>query len=108
MPFITSDNPVLLVDVKRQPVELTELGIASDELILMFPVSPSILIGIYPSAMYLGYLKAFDRSRIVLTHQDEKFIIDLNLDQIEHSYIHSFIPEPLYSLAKRSDRNGIQ
>lgn len=101
MPFVTSDNPVLLVDTKRHPVKLTEIGLTSNELVIMFPLSPSLLIGIYPSNLYLDKLKEFDRKRIVISEKDLKFIMDVNTELINNSYVHSFLPEPLYSLIKK-------
>ena len=100
LPFITSDNPVLLYDTKRQPVLLTDLGLESNRLVIMFPLTPSLLVGIYPTSMYLGKLNEFDRKRIVLTEKDEKFIMDLTTEQIARSRVHSFLPEPLFSMVK--------
>ena len=100
LPFITSDNPVLLYDTNRQPVMLTELGLESNKLVIMFPLTPSLLVGIYPTSMYMGKLKEFDRKRVVLSEKDAKFIMDLTTEQIARSHVHSFLPEPLFSMVK--------
>lgn len=100
MPFATSDNPVLMMDKDGNIVRLTDLGLLSGELSIMFPLSPSVLIGIYSPCMYDGKISGLDNRKLVLTEKDIKFIMKQNLAQIENCYIHSFLPEPLYSMVK--------
>ena len=97
IPFITSDNPVLYANINGEASKLLNLGISNDKMVIYFPISPSILIGIYSPDAYFGAIKKHDGKRIFL--DEEKFIIDINKTLISQSKTHSFLPEPLFSLA---------
>lgn len=99
LPFVTSDNPVLMLDAQGQAVNLTDLGLTSSQLFIFFPLSPSILVGVLPPH---EKLKEVNGKRIILSKKHIKLIMDLNMNLIENSYIHSFLPEPLFSIAKET------
>lgn len=99
-PFVTSDNPVLLLDSAKNVVKLTEIGLISEKLIIYFPITPSILIGIYPKSMFLNSIKVCDKKMFILNENDKEFIDAVNQKIMTQSYIHSFIPEPLFSMMK--------
>ena len=101
MPFITSDNPVVITDIKGREETMTSIGIANDRTVILYPITPSILIGIYSPAIFFGQLEKFDGYRTTI--DDMKFITNVNMMLMRQSYIHSFLPEPLFSMAK----NGV-
>lgn len=96
MPFVTSDNPVLFSDIKGTATQITKLGLMSDRMVILFPITPSILIGIYSPNIYFGKFKDYDGKRLNI--DDEKFIMKVNTEIITQSYIHSFLPEPLFTM----------
>ena len=96
MPFVTSDNPVLFSDIKGAPTQITKLGLISDRMVILFPITPSILIGLYSPNIYFGRFKDYDGKRLNIN--DEKFIMKVNTEIISQSFIHSFLPEPLFTM----------
>ncbi len=99
MPFITSDNPVVITDMKGREETMTSIGLANDRTVILYPLTPSILIGIYSADVFFGELPKYDGHR--MTIDDVKFITNVNLMLMRQSYIHSFLPEPLFSMAKQ-------
>jgi len=102
MPFITSDNPVVIADTKRGAGKVTKIGLGNDTTVILYPLTPSILIGIYSSGFLLGGARKFKNIRIPI--DDTKFIFNVNRLIMHQSHIHSFIPEPLFSEAIEWDR----
>lgn len=98
MPFITSDNPVVITDMKGREETMTSIGLANTKTVILYPLTPSILIGIYSSNLFFGELEKLDGHR--MTIDDMKFIINVNLMLMRQSYIHSFLPEPLFTMVK--------
>ena len=98
LPYVTSDNPVLFCNHKGIPTKIDNIGLASDELVIFYPLTPSILIGIYSPDAYLGLLKQYDGNRFNIN--EEKFIININLKIMSQSYKHSFLPKPLFQMVK--------
>ena len=97
MPFITSDNPVLFADLQDQGHQgkMTSLGIANDKTVVLYPLTPAILIGIYAPNAFFGFIQNFDCRKI--TVDEMKFITNINIEIMVQSKIHSFLPEPLFS-----------
>ena len=100
MPFITSDNPVVITDIKGREETMTSIGLANNKTVILYPLTPSILIGIYSSELFLGSIEKFDGYRMPI--DEMKFITNVNLMLMRQSYIHSFLPEPLFTMAKCS------
>lgn len=98
MPFITSDNPVVITDMKGREETMTSIGLANGKAVILYPLTPSILIGIYSCDLFFGELEKFDGHR--MTIDDMKFITNVNMMLMRQSYIHSFLPEPLFTMAK--------
>lgn len=98
MPFITSDNPVVITDMKGREETMTSIGLANGKTVILYPLTPSILIGIYSAELFFGELEKFDGQRITI--DDIKFITNVNLMLMRQSYVHSFLPEPLFTVAK--------
>lgn len=101
MPFITSDNPVVITDMKGREETMTSIGLANDRTVILYPLTPSIMIGIYSADLFFGELEKYDCHR--MTINDLKFITNVNLMLMRQSYVHSFLPEPLFTVAK----NGV-
>ena len=95
MPFVTSDNPVVFSDFKGNNSKINKIGLVNDKTVILYPISPSILIGIYSPNIYFGRLQQFDGRRLNI--DDMKFIIKVNTEIVSQSYIHSFLPEPLFT-----------
>lgn len=98
MPFITSDNPVVITDMKGREETMTSIGLANEKTVILYPLTPSILIGIYSSNLFFGEIEKFDGQR--MTIDDMKFIINVNMMLMRQSRIHSFLPEPLFTMVK--------
>lgn len=98
LPFITSDNPVLFCNHKGIATKIDKIGLISDELVIFYPLTPSILIGIYSPDAYLGLLKHHDGRCFNIN--EIKFIININLKIMSQSYKHSFLPKPLFQMVK--------
>lgn len=102
MPFITSDNPVVVADIKGGARKITSVGLESKKAVILYPLTPSILIGIYFADLFLGKTEKFERQRILT--DDMKFITNVNLLIMRQSHLHSFLPEPLFSSVKASEK----
>lgn len=98
MPFITSDNPVVITDMNGREKTMTSIGLANNKAVVLYPLTPSILIGIYSAKLFFGESERFDGHR--MTIDDKKFITNVNLMLMRQSHIHSFLPEPLFTLVK--------
>lgn len=98
LPFVTSDNPVLFCNLKGTPTKIDKIGLISNKLAIFYPLTPSILIGIYSPHAYLGLLKHYDGKRFNIN--ETKFIININLKIMSQSYKHSFLPKPLFQMVK--------
>lgn len=94
IPFITCDNPVMFFEIGNEKHHLSKIGLLSDKLVILFPLSPSILIGIYSPNIYFGHLNKFDS--LVKVIEETNFIIKINCTLISQSYRHSFFPHPIY------------
>lgn len=97
MPFITGDNPVLFADLQDQEHQgkMTSLGIANDKTVVLYPLTPAILIGIYAPNAFWGFIQNLDCRKIAV--DEMKFITNINIEIMVQSKIHSFLPEPLFS-----------
>ena len=98
LPYITGDNPVLFSDIKGNTDIFTNIGLLNDGLVILYPISPSILIGIYSQSVY----KHFDSK--VYSIDDVNFITRVNNLIIAQCRTHAFLPEPLFS-AERTGGN---
>lgn len=102
MPFVTSDNPVLCINAKTKETGILHNGIGSNSVIIYYPVSPHILIGLFPSSFFWGKETEFDSKRYYI--DEIKFLSKLNEDIIKQSYQHSFLPKELFEFILASDK----
>lgn len=94
MPFVTGDNPVLSINFKTMETGILRNGFGSDSSIIYFPVSPRILIGLFPSSLFLGKEKEFNSKRYYIG--EIKFLSMINENIIKQSHQHSFLPKDLF------------
>lgn len=99
MPFITSDNPVVFC--KLFPNEEFEFGIGRNDVLIYYPISPSIMIAIYPSHLFTANMKEESDMLVKLTRKDLEFISSINCQQISECYRQAFLPMELYYEMKK-------
>lgn len=96
MPYVTGDNPVVFTTLKAAFEKMTTTGLANDDTVILYPLTPSILIGIYSPLVYFGGLHRYNGRRLHI--DDMKFIAKINCLIAQQSYVHTFLPEPLFSI----------
>jgi hypothetical protein len=95
MPFLTSDNPVLVEGVGSNHTGIFPNGLANPATCIFYPLSPRIAVSIYHRHGFLSVVaKEYDRRRILL--DDAKYITSRNVKIMAQAHRHSFIPQPLY------------
>lgn len=94
MPFVTSDNPVLVEGLGNKN-GLFYNGLANSTTNIFFPISPSIAVASYSRNGFVG-IAADELNGKKLLLDDIKYIIDKNIKIIEQSFHHSFVPQRLY------------
>lgn len=95
MPFLTSDNPVLVEGVGKKETGLFQNGLANPATCIFYPLSPGIAVAIYSRGGILGLVAdEYDGRKIML--DELKYIMDKNIKLIAQAYHHSFIPQPLF------------
>lgn len=95
IPFVTSDNPVLVEGIGKSKIGLFYNGLASPTTCIFYPLTPTIAVANYARDGIFGLLaNELDGKKIVL--DDKKYIMDKNIKIIEQAYHHSFIPQPLF------------
>ena len=73
--FVTSDNPVLLYDIKTEKTGLFKAGLGYDSTVLCYPISPKLMISIYSNNMMFGQIFEM-RNRICFLYDNDKSFID--------------------------------
>src|SRR5699024_7279447 len=95
IPFMTSDNPVLVEGIGKTETGLFANGLASPTTCIFYPLSPAIAVAIYSRDGILGIAAdQYDGRKIAL--DDIKYIVAKNSQIVDQAYLHSFIPQPLY------------
>lgn len=95
MPFLTSDNPVLIEGIGKTETGLFRNGLANPATCIFYPLSPGIAVAIYSRQGILGIVSdAYDGRKIMLS--ELKYIMNRNVKIMAQAYHHSFIPQPLY------------
>lgn len=97
MPFLTSDNPVLVEGIGKAEIGLFANGLANPTTCIFYPLSPEIAVAIYNKRGIRGVLyDEYDGRKLLLS--ETKFIIDKNTKIMEQAYHHCFIPQPLFDV----------
>lgn len=99
MPFLTSDNPVLVERVGSKDTGMFRNGLANPATCIFYPISPSIAVAIYSRRGIMGLVAdEYDGRKVLL--DDLKYIMSRNVKIMAQAYRHSFIPQPLYDVVK--------
>lgn len=95
IPFVTSDNPVLVERVGTSEIGLFHNGLANPATCIFYPLSPAIAVASYSKRGIVGVAKDnLDRRKVLL--YENKFIIYKDCKIMEQAYHHTFIPQPFY------------
>lgn len=95
MPFITSDNPVLVEGIGKEKTGMFRNGLANPATCIFYPLSPGIAVVIYSRQGILGIVSdEYDGKKVMLG--ELKYIMNKNIKIMSQAYHHSFIPQPLF------------
>lgn len=95
MPFLTSDNPVLVERVGSKETGMFRNGLANPATCIFYPLSPGIAVAIYSRQGRVGVVSdEYDGKKTMLG--ELKYIMNKNEKIMSQAYHHSFIPQPLY------------
>ena len=101
MPFITSDNPVLVEGVGSKETGMFRNGLVNPATCIFYPLSPRIAVTIYSRQGILGAAAdEYDGKKILL--DELKYIMSRNANIMAQAHRHSFIPQPLYDVVRNS------
>lgn len=82
--FITSDNPVMLLNARTLDAAPFKNGLLDNDTIVSFPISPKILLVMYSENNYFGVMNSWNCQKTVLSgSKDGKFIYLQNKLQFE-------------------------
>ena len=95
VPFITSDNPVLVEGVGSNKTGMFRNGLANPTTCIFYPLTPGIAVAIYSRQGMLGMVADDYDGRKVLI-DEIKYIVSRNAKIMAQAYRHTFIPQPLY------------
>ena len=95
MPFLTSDNPVLVEGAGGKNTGLFRNGLANPATCIFYPLSPKIAVAISSKRGIMGSVAdKYDGKKFLL--DDLKYITNKNTQIMTQAYHHSFIPKPLF------------
>lgn len=95
MPFLTSDNPVLIEGLGKTEIGLFHNGLANSETCIFYPLSPGIAVAVYSRQGIVGTVSdEYDGKTVMLG--ELKYIMNKNVKIMSQAYHHSFIPQPLF------------
>lgn len=101
MPFLTSDNPVLVEGIGSKDTGMFRNGLANPATCIFYPLSPEIAVTIYSRQGIMGgAADEFDGRKVLL--DDFKYIMSRNIRIMDQAHHHSFIPQPLYDTVANS------
>lgn len=97
--FVTSDNPVMLLNSLTSDVTPFKNGISQNSTIIYYPLTSKILLGIFDSDSIFKYVQENDCSLIKLKN-DSNFISKVNKKQLDHckEYVYSHRNEDINKL----------
>ena len=89
--FVTSDNPVMLVDASTNNPDPFSSGLIYQSTYILFPISSKLLIAIYPRTYYMGFINDIDKKLYCLEAESNKaFISNANRNQKRQCYRQTF------------------
>lgn len=101
IPFLTSDNPVLVEGIGSKDTGMFRNGLASPATCIFYPLSPGIAVAIYSRQGILGLAANEYDGRTTLL-DEPNYIMSRNIKIIAQAHRHSFIPQPLYDAVRSS------
>lgn len=105
IPFITSDNPVLVEMIGSKDTGLFHNGLANPTTCIFYPLSPGVAVAIYSKQGFLAAVKdKYDARKVLL--DDLKYIIIKNINIMAQAYHHSFFPHPFYDAVVMTQTNS--
>ena len=103
IPFITSDNPVVVYDPCSKALGLINNGLAGQTITINFAITPSIAIQILSNIdpLTIGSIdgKKFDIN-------DANFIYNMNCKVMEQAYAQTFLPETYFKCFEKVQITG--
>ena len=106
IPFMTSDNPVVLCELGKGKPIYENYGIANVDTTIYYPLSPKIMLQLFSDKLILGDKESFKPKIRVLGERERDFILQCNKRQFEHCYRETFVPLPLMRQIL-ADRDGL-
>lgn len=87
MEFITSDNPVMFLDLKSNNSDPFIHGLNSIGTVVHFPIASKLMIAAYPKELFFSTLSDYDGKLVVLkASTNEAFINNTNLKQLSQCH----------------------
>ena len=96
MPFITSDNPVVMANLRTKSFSRSDNGLGNINTVIFFPINPYIAIGIYPH-QFRDSLKKWNSKELICSDEDIRFIITMNHCEISQCHNQAFLPIGFYN-----------
>ena len=104
IPFITSDNPVILYNFINGTADYKSSGIGRQDTIILFPLSSRHLLQIFPKELLGKTGIKIDGSMIAINKKDIKFVIGVNMLQIQHASKEAYMDPKFLEEIKAYDR----
>ena len=95
MPFITSDNPVVMTNLRTKSFSRSDNGLGNQNTVIFFPINPYISIGIYPH-QFRDSLRRWESKELICSEQDISFITTMNTCEISQCHNQAFVPIYFY------------
>ncbi|MDO4859756.1 MAG: DUF4238 domain-containing protein [Bacillota bacterium] len=106
MPFVTSDNPVLVERIGRKEIGLFKNGLVDPATCIFYPLSPSVSVASYSKdGIFSDVIDEVDGKKELLNELG--FIIDKNIKIMEQAYRQSFIPQPFFDRIMNEDTEPV-
>lgn len=106
VPFITSDNPIIIYNVADNRIVYENQGIARPDTALYFPLSSKIMVQLLPKEFFFGDDQPLNSKMHILEERDLKYVMDCNLNQIDHCYREAFVPVSLMAQIMTDESNS--
>lgn len=104
IPFLTSDNPVLVERIGSTDTGLFHNGLANPATCIFYPLSPEIAVAIYSRQGFLAVAEnKYDAKKVLL--DDVKYIVSRNINIMAQAHHHTFIPNPFYDVFAKAQIN---
>lgn len=100
IPFCTSDNPVILYNVSAKTAQYGAGGIARSDTIILYPLSPKIIIQVLYWGLFTDDRKEYDGRRIIVCENEIDYVMRINDIQMSHAKHESYYPPDFIEYVK--------